>query len=43
MTDLTKQAKEIFENVEGFIKNNNYKIVSVKENYCELVGNINRN
>ena len=40
MTNLTKQAKEIFENVEGFIKNNNYKIVSVKENYCELVGTL---
>ena len=36
MNDMTKVAKETFKNIKGFIGNNNYNIIKVEENYCEL-------
>lgn len=36
MEDLTKEASEILESTKGFITNNNYKVVEVKEHYCKL-------
>jgi len=38
--NLTELAKEQINNDNGFIKENNYKIIKVEENYCELEGNI---
>lgn len=38
MKDLTKKAQEIVEKTGGFITNNNYKVLKVSENYCELKG-----
>ena len=38
MKNLTKIAKEKIEETKGFIVNNNYKIIKVEENYCELEG-----
>ena len=40
--DLTKQAKEMFKNIGGFISNNNYNILEVKEDYCKLEGIITK-
>lgn len=34
--DLTNIATEALEKTEGFIANNNYKVIEVKENYCKL-------
>ncbi len=36
--DLTDNAKKIFENIKGFISNNNYKILEVRECFCKLEG-----
>ncbi len=36
--DLTELAKSKLKEVKGFIANNNYNIIEVKENYCELEG-----
>ena len=38
MTDLTNLAKEEFKGSNGFVKANNYNIIKVEENYCELEG-----
>ena len=38
MKDFTKIAKEALENDKGFIGNNNYKVIKVEDNYCELEG-----
>lgn len=38
MTDLTNIAKETLKKDNGFIKNNNYKVLKVEENYCEMEG-----
>ena len=38
MKDFTKLAKEALENDKGFIGNNNYKVIKVEDNYCELEG-----
>ena len=38
--NLTEIAKEQINYDNGFIKNNNYKIIKVEENYCELEGKI---
>ena len=38
MKDLTDFAKEQLKNDKGFINNNNYNILKVKEDYCELEG-----
>ena len=38
--NLTELAKEQINNDNGFIKENNYKIIKVEENYCELEGKI---
>lgn len=40
MEDLTKTAQEIVEKTGGFITNNNYKVLKVSENYCELEGTL---
>jgi len=36
--NLTELAKEQISNDKGFIKFNNYKIIKVEDNYCELEG-----
>ena len=36
--NLTELAKAQIKNDNGFIKNNNYNILKVEENYCELEG-----
>lgn len=38
--DLTGFAKEQIEKDKGFINSNNFKILKVEENYCELEGMI---
>lgn len=38
MKDFTKLAHEALENDKGFIGNNNYKVIKVEDNYCELEG-----
>lgn len=38
--NLTDQAKEIINNDTGYINNNNFKIIKVEENYCEIVGQL---
>ncbi len=40
MTDLTNMAKETLKDVKGFMKANNYEVIKVEENYCELEGKI---
>lgn len=35
---LTKVAKEELKKCKGFIEANNYEIIKVEENYCELEG-----
>lgn len=37
---LTKLAKEQLKKCKGFIEANNYEIIKVEENYCELEGTI---
>ena len=39
--DLTNIAKDALKKENGFIKNNNYNVIKVHENYCELEGIIN--
>jgi len=36
--NFTEIAKKQIEKDNGFIKSNNYKIIKVEENYCELEG-----
>lgn len=38
--DLTKIANEELKKDKGFIFSNNFRIVKVEDNYCELEGNI---
>ena len=38
MNNLTEIAKEKLNNIEGFIKSNNYNILKVDNNYCEMEG-----
>jgi len=38
--NLTEIAKNNLGNDKGFIKTNNYKVLKVKENYCELEGKL---
>lgn len=38
MTDFTKIAKDALKDKKGFIGNNNYNVIKVEENYCELEG-----
>lgn len=40
MIDLTLLAKEQLKKCKGFIEANNYEILKVEENYCELEGTI---
>jgi len=40
--DLTLLAKESLAKDEGFIKSNNYKVIKVADNYCELEANITK-
>ena len=39
--DFTKIAKDALKNDKGFIGINNYNVIKVEENYCELEGIIN--
>lgn len=36
--DFTKIAKDALNKDKGFINNNNYNVIKVEENYCELEG-----
>lgn len=38
MIDFTKIAKDALKDKKGFIGNNNYNVIKVEENYCELEG-----
>lgn len=38
MKSLTDIAKEQLKSVKGFILNNNYNVIKVENNYCELEG-----
>ena len=38
MKDFTTLAKETLAKDKGFINNNNFEVIKVKENYCELDG-----
>ena len=42
MIDLTLLAKEQLKKCKGFIEANNYEILKVEENYCELEGTITK-
>lgn len=39
-TDLTEMARSIVKQSKGFIEANNYEVLKVEENYCELEGTI---
>lgn len=36
--DLTEQAKEVLSKDKGFIASNNYLVLKLEENYCEMEG-----
>lgn len=38
--DLTEYAKKLVKECHGFIEANNYEVLKVEENYCELLGTI---
>ena len=38
MNEMTRVANEVLKNDKGFIGNNNYNVIKVEENYCELEG-----
>lgn len=38
MNNLTEIAKKTLEEVGGFIKANNYNVIKVEKNYCEMEG-----
>lgn len=38
MNNLTEIAQEKLNNIKGFIKANNYNIIKVENNYCEMEG-----
>ena len=38
MNDFTTLAKETLAKDKGFINNNNFEVIKVEENYCELDG-----
>ena len=38
--DLTEMAKQLVKECHGFIEANNYEILKVEENYCELLGTV---
>lgn len=38
--DLTNMARDILKKTKGFIEANNYEVVKVEENYCELEGKL---
>lgn len=38
--DLTEMAKKLVKDCRGFIEANNYEVVKVEDNYCELIGTI---
>ena len=38
MNNLTEIAKEKLKNLKGYIKANNYNIIKVENNYCEMEG-----
>ena len=40
MTDLTNYAKDVLKKQKGFIVANNYEVLKVEENYCELEGKL---
>lgn len=40
MNNLTELAKEQLKKDKGFIASNNYEIIKVEKNYCELVGKL---
>lgn len=38
--DLTEYAKEKLSEYKGFMTANNYEVLKVSDNYCELIGNV---
>ncbi len=38
--DLTELAKKLVQDCHGFIEANNYEVLKVEENYCEMLGTI---
>lgn len=38
--DLTELAKQLVKKAHGFIEANNYEVLKVEENYCEMLGTI---
>ena len=38
--DLTEQVKEVLSKDKGFIASNNYSVLKLEENYCEMEGAI---
>ena len=38
--DLTEMAKQLVKECHGFIEANNYEVLKVEENHCELLGTI---
>ena len=42
MNNLTEIVKEKLNNIDGFIKSNNYDIIKVDDNYCEMEGLITK-
>ena len=36
MNNLTEIAQEKLNNIKGYIKANNYNIIKVENNYCEM-------
>ena len=40
--DLTELAKQLVKECHGFIEANNYEVIKVEDNYCELLGTIKK-
>lgn len=38
--DLTELAKQLVKETHGFIEANNYEVLKVEDNYCEMLGTI---
>ena len=38
--DLTEYARQLVKECHGFIEANNYEVLKVEDNYCELLGTI---
>lgn len=40
--NLTEMAKNLVKECHGFIEANNYEVIKVEDNYCEMIGTITK-